>query len=301
MGFLKIDGMASVPSAENNSPKDINETSLSLKDIIGELSVYYPEKPDMVHVGPGLTIEENEYEVQIYNSIERSSHYYLRSDTRVEISPNEVRIYNKKFFCGLTKTFVEKNDICRVFPNLAISEYKIKRRPSWHNSRENVPIIRTPGLYESYFVFNYIDTCKQKILALLAMLNSRRSLNKSTVQTEVIETHLLPILGYVDVDGKKTQQISPLSLKCEYKCEYTGEIPEFLSMAQLKKLYELGMVRMLIGPTMSASGSGYGYAEYNILSDDAFDNDPDGALQKRFKTKFNMHGYIERELKQLFL
>ena len=289
--------MASVPSTENNSPKDSNETSLSLKDIIGEMSVYYPEKPDMVHVGPGLTIEENEHEVQIYNSIERSSHYYLRSDTRVEISPNEVRIYNKKFFCGLTKTFVKKNDICRVFPNLAVSEYKIKRRRSWHDSRENVRIIGTPGLHESYFVFNYIDTRKQKILALLAMLNRRRSLNKPTVQAEVIENHLLPILGYADVDGKKTHHFSPIGLKCEYKCEYTGEIPEFLSMAQLKKLYELGMVRMLIRSPMPGSG----YAEYNIVSDNAFDNDPDGDLQKKFETKFNMHGYIERELKQLFL
>ena len=300
MGFLKIDGMASVPSAENNSSKDINHTegnNFSLEDIIGKVSVYYPEEPDIVHVGPGLTIDENEYEVQIYNRIERSHFYYLKSDTRVEISPNKVCVYNKKFFCGLTKTFVEKYFICHVSPSMAISEYKIKLRPyDWCNSRENVPIIRTPGLHESYFVFNYVDACKQKMIALLAMLNKRRSLNQSTVQAEVIDTHILPLLGYVEVDGKKTQQFSPIGLEKEYTCEYKGNIPEYLSMAQLKKLYELGMVKMLFPSTMSVSK----YVEYNILSDNAFDNSPDGALQKQFKTKLNMQGCIEKELKRLF-
>ena len=301
MGFLKIDGMTSSATAENNCQKDI------IKDVIGEVSIYYSDEPDEVHFGPGLKIYKNEceYEVRINNSIERSVYYYDERDSieispdEIEISPDEeVRVYTKKYLCSLTKTVFEKSHICRVSRHMAISEYNIESRPSsWRrDSLTNIPIIYTPsfrGSYGSYFVFNYVDTCKQKILALLMMLNRLRSLNQSTVQAEVIETHLLPLLGYVD--GKKTQQISSLSLEKEYTCEYKGKIPEYVSMAQLKKLYELGMVKMMILSSSSVTENLY------ILSDDAFDNDPDGFLQKKFETKFNMHGYIKRELNRLFL
>ena len=295
MGFLKIDGMTSSATAENNCQKDISY-NISLEDIIGEVSIYYPEKPDTVHVGPGLFIEQTKHEVRIYNSIELKVHLYSKSEIRFEISPdgNKICIYYKKFFCGLTKTFVEIDDICRISPCMAISEYSVRLRPDdWCNSQINVPVIHTSKLYRSYFVFNYIDTCKQKILALLMMLNRRQSLNQPTVQPEMIEYHLLSFFGYVDIDGKKIHRYSPIGLKKKYTCEYKDKMPKYLSMAQVKKLYELGMIKML-----HQDSSAYNYA---IVSDDAFDNDPDGRLQDIFKTKLNMHGCIERKLKELFL
>ena len=125
------------------------------------------------------------------------------------------------------------------------------------------------------------------------MLNRRQSLNKPTVQPEMIENHLLPFFGYVDIDGKKIHQYSPIALKKEYTCEYKDKMPEYFSMAQVKKLYELGIIKMLIP-------SGSSVHNYAIVSDDAFDNDPDGSLQHIFKTKLNMHPCIEQIFKELF-
>ena len=269
--------MTSSATAENNC----------LKDIIGEIIVSYSEEPyETFIVSNDALINqviETEHTYEIFNITTGFRHYIQKKNVHIEFHTERIDVFKKKYFCTLTQSFINSYALCYLSNVEMVSKYKYLNRPSFYGEQFNAQFISTS---RNSFVFNIVDI-RKNILAFLMSMNARQSLEKSFLAPEVIESCILP---YFDCDKRTTY------LQREFK----GVLPKYMSMEQVKRLYELGMIKMIMRVSDPIT-MGSQHERFGILSDDAFDNDSEGAIKKIFKTKEHMHGYIERELKRLFL
>lgn len=267
----------------------------NLKDIISTISTSYPEYIHKTFIGTGWTVE-------IYNTIgydgvivkrinpsqhEGNSHMFLKS--RAEVDPTEIRIYKKyeQYFCNLSHAIITFRDIYRVIPQFINTNYQVSKSHCKITDFGAAKVINIPSHSNISFVFNYEDVRKKTILATLMVFEKLRSDNMPTIQTEVMNDLILPLLGCIKIKGRNTFEMRG----AVYDSEYKGEFPSMISKAQLKKLYELGMIKMMT----QFKDYTYNY----ILSDEAYDKGIDGTLKKHFKSKESMHQYIHEILDKL--
>ena len=274
--------MASFSTTENNT--------LSLKDLIGEIIVSHSDEPTETYSAEDFLVNEvNETDdtFEIFEIATGLWHYIYKRDTHVEVHPDRVDVYNKQYFCTLTQSFIRANNLCNVSDKTIVSKYKFSPYRSLYGDQFNAKIISTPCCS---FVFNIVDV-RTKILAFLMSMNVRQSLGQCFLAPEVFDNCILPHFDGVKVEYEKRQDKMINNLHREYN----GEFPEFMSLEQVKRLYELGMIKM-IKRVSSEITVGSQYERFGVLSDDAFDNDPEGAVKKIFETKENMHVYIQEKL-----
>ena len=203
----------------------------------------------------------------------------LRQDntSKTIICNKKNTIVKERLYCSLSNTFIKEEDTHTLVYGFALNTHvlRYKQHPIFNLKR--VPYISLDFLdicdeTNAMFVFNIEELRKTRLLAMLLNIHMASELI-DYMRVNFLDTELFPY---------------------QFGCEYKGKFPEIISNAQLKKLYELGMVKM--GFVELYSGS------IKIMSDEAFDHiysNGRNDLQRKFKTKENMHDYIRKILDML--
>ena len=313
MGFLKIDGMTSSATAENNC----------LKDIIGEVVEYYSDTPDETFTRPQFEIMVYGNWIRIYES-DTDKTVCEYGNLHYEISDEKIDVFYKKYSCSLSGD-IKYRDLINVYFRDALDEYTISGNTcdkhyckNQYHSRKytQVPMIELRvDLPDSdctsriQFAFNIEDVRKKPLLAFFMMLNRKRTLNQPSLPLEVLKTNVLSYFDTIEEDGTYVLNKSPDYLKCagDYK------ISAFYSKAQIKKLYELGIIKianifrgsskemedkMLLDDGYDELGYIHHhfwnhYYDTRIMSDESFDADNKDVLKSEFQTKEKMHECIQ--------
>ena len=284
--------MASVPSTVNNA--------VSLKHIIGELNESYSPTPHKTYRGKNLKVSEEYGLTTIWDPDTLFLKWFCERKSLVKTTygsdgMTEVNVFHKRYECGVSGAFYQKEDLCYVNEVLAWSEYETFRSLGFPTIKKcpTVPVIYIPG--ESNwrggermsFVFNFNDTRKHALLALLLGSNCTGT---SSLASEIIVEGVVPCMEGI----MQSQDEIVFDNPHEYlRCEYNGELPKLMSKPQVRKLYDLGIIKMVKLDTNNLSSQ-----KWFILSDDAFDNDPEKSLKHIFGNKEKMHKYIKEMLKK---
>ena len=206
---------------------------------------------------------------------------YIKKTTR---KIDEVHVFYEGYECG--GDIYEQKHLCIVAEGLALSEYKIKL---WHeNDYYNpflkhikkilVPVIKIPKFSDICFVFNLKEIREEALLAFI--LGTTRQ--TSQIPLEVFETNIFP---YIRVIGDQN-----LDLYDTFELfEYNRELPEFMSITQVRKLYDLGIIKMA---RLDRDTNGISY--FHIMSDGAFEKDK---VNGYFVFIQDMHERIKRNLR----
>ena len=278
--------MATASITENNN--------LSLTNIIGELSLHYDETPnEIIKLGPGVRINiDPNGECKIYYTLMNKWRFF-QENTRVIINNETAEVYYNKYVCPFSNTIVYEE--INIYSSYIINENTLSCDPFRSHAMTNtkVPII---GLYTRKmisFIFNFTDARKLYSHVFNTM---KKHILLADELVDIITTE------YFGCDAK--DKYNPCDFPYEFECKYADEAPKKISSAQLLKMYELGMLKIVKGvqkqeTSLNLERTHY-YTDYYVLSDEAFDNNPDNVLKNYFETKEKMHEYIQEGLKEYF-
>ena len=297
MGLLLIVGMAIAPIAVNNA--------VSLGHIIGKLNEGFSSTPNETYRGKNLKLRDEYGIIILWDPDTRFSKMFFKGKSLFKTTygsdgMTEVNVFHKNYQCVVSWAFYQKEDLCTVGKELAMSEYKTTY--DWNGGSipflkkiTRVPVIKMPSntpmrhflpRNEVCFVFNFNEERKHALLSLLLGLSQGET---SFVASEVVVEGVVPCMGGIMQSQDKIVFDNPQ----EYlRCEYNGELPELMSKPQVRKLYDLGIIKMAKFDTNRS------IPYFFILSDDAFDNDPEKSLERIFGNKEAMHEYIEEMLEK---
>ena len=284
--------MASVPSTVNNA--------VSLKHIIGELNESFSPTPNETYRGKNLKVISEFGPRRLWDPDTLFFKWFCERKSLVKTTygsdgMTEVNVFHKRYECGVSGAFYQKEDLCYVNEELAWSEYETFRALGFPTIKKcpTVPVIyipgesNWPGEERGSFVFNFNDTRKHALLALLLGSNCTGT---SSLASEIIVEGVVPFMEGI----MQSQDEIVFDNPHEYlRCEYNGELPYLMSKPQVRKLYDLGIIKMVKFDTNNEY-----LQKCFILSDDAFDNDPDKSLESMFGNKEVMHEYIEEMLEK---
>ena len=275
----------------------VNNT-LRMKDIIGELVPHYDETPDeIIKLGPDVRINiDPNGDCTIYYILKNKWKFYPLN-TRVIINNGNAEVYYNRdqYVCPLSNIICYEENLYNVYNSYIIDENTLSCDPFCVNRMLNtkVPII---GLYKKRminFIFNFTDARK--------LYSHVFNIMKTNI---LLADELVNIITteYFGCDAK--DKYNPCDFPYEFECKYANEAPKKISSPQLLKMYELGMLKIVKGMQKQETSLNldrtYYYTEYYVLSDEAFDNNPDNVLRNYFKTKDKMHEYIQEGLNEYF-
>ena len=292
--FLIIVSMAIAPTAVNNN--------INIEEIIGPLVLGFPTTPNETYRGRNLKLSNCFGTWTLWDPDTRDQNVFdgtksLVKKAQVNGGMTEVNVYDKGYECGVSGAFYQEEDLCTVGKELAVSTCKtgagywsVYDSTPMFAKIPRVPVIRMPRTTrmrknEVCYIFNIQDDTRPP--ALLALLLGLNCTGTASLASEVVVEGVVPCMGGIMQSQDKIIFDKPY----EYlSCEYNGELPELMSKPQVRKLYDLGIVKMATFERHTLS--------YLIMSDDAFDNDPDKSLENMFGNKEEMHEYIEEMLEK---
>ncbi len=258
-----------------------------MKPIIGEIIISCSSEPDETFLRPDWEVDDRmEPMIYIYNIVANEGRAFYKLEARIDILPDRIDVFYITYFCTHTNAFINHTDLCSLSQLEIVNEYKFGAFPDWDGERFNAHIVTTSGVLGLQFVFNLVDIRKQ-VLAFIMSMNT----HASGMQTELVDQTLIPLLDSSEIDKKDRWGRSSTFISSEFK----GSLPEIFSMGQLELLYDLGMVKMVMRVSADVT-IGSQYERFGIISDDSFDNDPDGSIRSHFETKAHMHAFIQENL-----
>jgi hypothetical protein len=270
--------MASAITAANNE---------SLKDIIGEVTTNQLTEPYRVfREDEGWNYFYSNGSYKIFNETDETF-TFPKDDFRCEVVSGEILVYKKSIECGLLGWTIYTTKLYHISEKRILSQYKIQNNGIYSVNYNKIPIISLGMDSDVNFVFN-IKNMLASMLQFIMINNERRQLKQSCIPTEVID-YILPFADFLKINEKGNND-NPLNYKPEDNFDFP-EFPKVVSKAQIKKLFDLGMIKMIVSTTPNnycLKTSLYG--EFIVLSDESFDNEP--IIEERFGTKENMHGFI---------
>lgn len=251
--------------------KSINN---NLNNIIGEIHMNILDTPTNIYSEDDHTLLRTiDGDYCFYNELTKTRHFHYYKDEQLVKHPNSWYIYKKIIRCGLTKKIISYSDMFPIEVYNIISQYEITHE----NIRKGNPIriINMGNFGPVHFVFNIIDI-RKALFAFIICNNKRRFLEQPCMESETIEHILKPFIDYPYIDEH-----------VNFKSEYNFKFPKFVSKYQIKKLYRLDMIKMvLLVSQFNLSET----TKYMVLSDESFDNNI--ILQNRFVSKTKMHEFI---------
>jgi hypothetical protein len=220
-------------------------------------------------------------------------------DTQIKIYKNKIDLYNISEILLYQNTEITDINLYTVYSGFIlnkhivyteISEQLVLQVYKSFTLHLNNPInlinlcIKSDGL-KCFFVFDIEDTRE----TFITILNQLR--DQHIFPSEIVENIGLN-LGCTKYDGTyKTTQF-PLNFISKYK----HDIPSILIKPQLKKLYEMGIIKMACMETFST--------RLNLLTNDAYDyiypNGQPNKITKWFSSKKIMQEFIDKQLKLFF-
>lgn len=177
------------------------------------------------------------------------------------------------FICPISKKKISENDLLDVQYGYALNKYVVRRSPHNIYQLKQVPYI----IYKKWsFVFEIVDP-RETYYHVLNILTTQLPI--------VVVDKIAFFMGCDKI--KNTYILSDFKFNFESKYKINSRK---VSIEQLKKLFELGIVKIACNETQSLL----------IMSDDAFDHVyPNNAVNKlcsRFKTKEKMHNYCRDKI-----
>jgi hypothetical protein len=275
--------------------------NIDIGEIIGTLVLDYSKTPNETYRGKNLELSNCLGTITLWDPDTRYKNVFDGTELCVEKSQGsdgitEVNVFHQGYKCGVSGDFCQKKDMCIVGEELAISTYKtscgyypVNVSIPMLDKITRVPVIKMPSNIHMHknevcYVFNIQDKYP---LALLALLMNVNRTGTASLASEIIVEGVVPYMGGTIKSEDKIVFDKPYE---HLRCEYNGELPKLMSKPQVRKLYDLGIVKMATIELHTLN--------FLIMSDDAFDNDPDKSLESMFGNKEAMHKYIKEMLEK---
>ena len=286
--------MAFISTTENNT----------LNELIGEVLYKLLDEHLMVCPYANYCVQHMEDSIMVYNDETHSYHYYKKISTVVNVSSDKVYVFEKQFLCSQTGKRIPSSDIFELYEFCAFNEFNIRYVKDKTGFYNNIPVIKTGTFEKTHFVFNLTDV-KKSLLSFLLAQSARREIGQICVATEVIVNDVLPFFDCIKFDENDEIVCGENSIKCIYNFEF----PKYFSKAQVKKLFELGMIKMVTMIYYNLSNKAvasyevfydnpFDYISVNIiLSDESFNRNT--LASQYFGSKENMHAFIKEQLVHL--
>jgi hypothetical protein len=194
--------------------------------------------------------------------------------SKVRIIQNglNLEIFRCKYFCNISQQFtqdvftilkghiIDKHNIMYLEPNT--DDYK----PAYY-----IPVGSDLGFHR-YLVFDIEDTREKSTYAVKQLL-------------DILPKELVDKIAFYLGCNKSKYEYKLTDFPDIFETKYKGEMPTYLSIHQLKKLYELGVLKIAVD---------YNY-NLRMLTDESFDdNDYYNRLKRSFLSKEKMNQFIER-------
>jgi hypothetical protein len=265
--------MATAINTDNNT--NIND----LENVIGKVVFSHEEFVESYHIGNHSKIEQNLDTVIIrndfyysnyafrnssivssYNSSPRIIIFKERDDLKVEITKDKVNIYKRKYMCPVSKKLVDGSELFHVRIGYALNKFVVLPKQHRKLKLQPVPYIYCGSPFAVKFIFDIVD----------ARDSYPQGIN---ILKEFLPTPALDRIVYYLGRDKFKDEYSPTDFQSSFYSKYKGPVPDKLSQAQLKKLYELGIVKPAYGNerlTLSVSDEA---CEFYKWEHDAFGED----------------------------
>ncbi len=206
----------------------------------------------------------------------------------------KLSLYNKdEYICPLTRKIINDNELFDVYTDYAINKFAVSLDKINIFNSKPVPYIYCSYPYYIVFVFEIIDTREKysKVLNDLTTILPQIAIDK--------------IAFYLGCNKVKNNYMST-DFPTKFESKYNGPIPDKFSHAQLKKLYELGIVKPAFhsnnGMILLLSDEAFDYLEQsNLLNFDPREQENENDDIWVFRNKENMRKWLKKHLKMLLI
>ena len=204
----------------------------------------------------------------------------------------KLSLYNKdEYICPLTQKIINDHELFDVYTDYAINKFAVSLDKINIFNSKPVPYIYCGPPYFIVFVFEIIDT-REKYSEVLNDLNG--------IFPQIV---IDKFAFYLGCDKVKNNYI-PIDFPTKFESKYNGPIPDKFSHAQLKKLYELGIVKPAFhsnnGMILLLSDEAFDYLEQsNLLNFDLREQENEDDDICVFRNKENMRKWLKKHLKML--
>jgi hypothetical protein len=211
------------------------------------------------------------------------------SNVRIIQNALNLEIFRCKYFCNISQQFTQ--DVFEIGKGHIINKHSIMvmepnrdgptLNPAYYIFTGFNEFYRrlSAGIIEGYrifFVFDIEDTREKSTNAVKQLL-------------DILPKELVDKIAFYLGCNKFKYEYTLTDFPVIFETKYKGEMPTYLSIHQLKKLYELGILKIAFD---------YNYDLY-MLTDESFDNHCK-ALIKTFHSKKIMNQFSERFISYFF-
>jgi len=200
------------------------------------------------------------------------------SNVRIIQNALNLEIFRCKYFCNISQQFTQ--DVFEIRKGHIINKHSIMvLEPDMDGPKLNPAYYINIGSNEGYrifLVFDIEDTREKSTNAVKQLL-------------DILPKELVDKIAFYLGCNKFKYEYTLTDFPVIFETKYKGEMPTYLSIHQLKKLYELGILKIAFD---------YNYDLY-MLTDESFDNHCK-ALIKTFHSKKIMNQFSERFISYFF-
>jgi hypothetical protein len=193
-------------------------------------------------------------------------------------------VYHDLYYCPVSRANVPTGDICYILEGYALNEHIVcyNQHPRFNLKKVACITIR--------------DTIKKNYYTFIFNIQDRRKhyTEACTILGYQLPKELVDLVALYLGSSRPKNTYTASDFPFNFQSEYKGQLPTVISREQLKMLYKLGFVK-LVDPDMISS--------YTALTDESYDhvypNNAQNRLNILFRTKEDMHTYVENALKLL--
>ncbi len=218
---------------------------------------------------------------------------FYKSEGHCEYNKNTIRIYRKQYYCKISKKFFTQRELLTVNKGYILNEHVFTTLPHHKFTLTKVNyVLFFIDRIRIAFVFDIEDLRKKYCHAVNNLLCHLPSDLVIDIAKKVGASNPIPKSG-------NTYELSDFPYDFVSKYSFGLQVTQ-LSRMQVKKLFDIGVMKIaLMKDDM--------YCHFNLLTDEAFDYKfpsanglVDNKIKTIFKTKENMHGFIEKTISKLF-
>jgi hypothetical protein len=248
-----------------------------------------------------LILPKHEYEVLEFSNVyilefnNGHTKTFEKKDWYIEFKRDRILLYSICYFCKIDKKYIKTEDLYKTNQGYALNTHVVKK--TQHTSFSLNPVYFIDFNLEDS-CYRYKDTYNYFFCFVFNVLDMRKIYAKTAnklVESLPLEM-VMHIMTFLNCKKRGNGLYKVTDFPFDFSQEFKGEIPELLSKLQLKKLYEIGAIKL-------AYKSGlYSMIE---LSDESYDhiypNSAPNILQKTFRSKEEMQRIKNNFLHNFFI
>ncbi len=262
------------------------------EQIFSQLTSFEDTEPEVFCMPKRQSIHFHENEDSFEFWYDKGETYIVnKKNWNVQIKKGKVLLFQIKYFCDISKSIVEKKDLFSTTKGYALNNHVVREIQHTRFSLKPVYYINIPKgytykkkIYNFSFVFNIVDM--RKIYA---------NLHNKLLESLPLEM-VLHIMEYENFEKKGDGLFQVTDFPFDFSQEFQGKIPEKLSKSQLKKLYEIGAIKLAL--------TSNGLRSKIVLTDESYEHvypmNAPNVLHNIFKSKEEMHEVKDAFLEEFF-